>query len=73
MAWSDVPAKLSEYEDEEYAPPRARERLLAAFDATRLSDVAVERRVEFEEALDYRLGACVNLRKSRLMRGLNGS
>ena len=70
MAWDDVPAKLAQYAQEQYAPPMAVPKLFAEFGVT-VNDAAavpVERRADFEAALDYRLGACINLRNSRAWR-----
>ena len=68
MAWADVPTKLTNYELEAYAPDDARQTLLNEFGAATLDDVPEHRRDEFEAALDYRLGACVNLRNSKAVR-----
>lgn len=69
MAWEDVPTKLAQYDEATYAPNRegmtASNALLLEFDVTQVSDLPVHRRTEFEDALDYRLGACVNLASSR--------
>jgi len=65
MAWSDVPAKLATYAAEEYAPPNADVKLLWEFDALTVDAVPEHRREEFEQALDYRLGACQNVKASR--------
>lgn len=68
MAWEDVPAKLDEYEAAEYAPPDARGALIRAYSngqSEDIADIPEHRRVEFEEQLDYRLGACLNLAASR--------
>lgn len=65
MAWQDVPAKLAQYEAETYAPVRARETLLAFYEAASLEDVPSQRQADFEADLDYRLNACINLRKSK--------
>lgn len=69
MAWEDVPAKLIAYDNEPYADnsngTTASFKLLASFRAVTADDVAVEDREEFEKQLNYRYGACVNLRKSK--------
>ena len=65
MAWSDVPAKLAAYAAEEYAPPNADEVLLREYGALAVSDVPEHLHEEFEQALDYRLGACQNVKASR--------
>lgn len=64
MSWADVPTKYAQYVAEPYADENAGPKLLAFFKAETLADVPVLRRAEFEEMLDYRLGACVNLRGS---------
>lgn len=64
MAWEDVPNKLVAYALETYAPPNADGVLLREFGVTNVANVPVERRKEFEAALDYRLGACQNLKTS---------
>lgn len=68
MAWIDVPGKLANYDAELYAPDNAGARLLLNYGAMSLADVAEHRRDEFEADLDYRLGACVNLRNSKAVR-----
>ncbi len=70
MAWTDVPAKMIQYDLEAYAPTNATQTLLNEFSVTTVDDVPESRRTEFEEALDYRLGACQNLAKSKAVRGL---
>lgn len=65
MAWEDVPEKLTQYENERYAPENARATLLAFYGATELDDVKEFLRDDLEKDLDYRLGACINLRNSR--------
>lgn len=65
MAWADVPKKLENYDKEEYAPDDASSKLLFEFGAVTVERVPELRREEFEEALDYRLGACINLRNSK--------
>lgn len=69
MAWADVPTKLTQYDNEQYADnsngTTASFKLLASFHAATLEQVPVLSRDEFEAQLDYRLGACINLRKSR--------
>lgn len=68
MAWTDVPAKLQQYALETYAPPNADVTLLKEYGVDNVQDVPEHRREEFEAALDYRLGACVNLNKSTAKR-----
>lgn len=68
MAWEDVPTKLAQYALELYAPATADVVLLREFGVTNVDDVPVDRRDEFEFQLDYRLGACVNLRLSKAAR-----
>lgn len=65
MAWEDVPAKMARYIDIEYGGLDNAARLLAKFKADTVDEVPVQLRVEFEEQLDYRLGACENLVRSR--------
>lgn len=69
MAWADVPAKMAAYDAEEYADnsngTTASFKLLASFNAATLDDVPVDAQDEFEETLDARLGACINLRTSK--------
>lgn len=65
MAWEDVPAKMARYIDIEYGGLDNAARLLANFKADTVDEVPVQLRVEFEEQLDYRLGACENLVRSR--------
>lgn len=65
MAWAEVPAKLATYDAEEYAQDDASNILILSFDVTSIDDIGLERRDEFEEALDYRLNACINLRASK--------
>lgn len=67
MSWDEVPAKLAQYAQETYSPPYAVAALFNEFGvySTVLAEVPVGKRVDFEAALDYRLGACINLRKSR--------
>ena len=68
MAWDDVPEKMVSYVTEKYADDNAGFKLLAYYDAKTLADVLVHRREEFETDLDYRLGACINLRNSVAVR-----
>jgi hypothetical protein len=68
MAWEDVPAKLAQYDTTLYAPENAAAKLLALYQATKLSEVAVDQREDFEDKLDYRLGACLNLAASKAIR-----
>ena len=69
MAWEDVPAKLAQYDEEPYADnsngTTASFKLLASFHVTDPEHIIPQLRQEFEDQLDYRLGACVNLRNSR--------
>lgn len=69
MAWADVQAKLAAYDAMEYADntggTSASYKLLRSFNANTAADVPVNRRDEFEEALDCRAGACANLAKSK--------
>jgi len=73
MAWVDVPAKLAQYDEEPYADnsndTTASFKLLASFHVETLEQILPGLRDEFEEQLDYRLGACVNLRKSKGWKG----
>lgn len=67
--WADVPAKLADYDAQPYADnsngTSASYKLLRSFDANTAEEVPENRRIEFEEQLDYRLGACKNLAKSK--------
>lgn len=75
MAWQDVPAKMTEYRAIEYGGDANADKLLAAYFGWRnlpgggreYSEEYVPERLrpDFEVALDYRLGACRNLVKSR--------
>lgn len=69
MTWADVPAKMTAYDAEEYADnsngTTASFKLLASFNATVLSGVPVDAQDEFEQQLNARLGACINLRTSK--------
>ena len=67
MSWLEVPAKLVAYANEPYAPDDAITQLFRAYGVPRNSpaDVPENMREEFEARLDYRLGACINLRTSR--------
>lgn len=69
MAWSDVPAKLAQYDAEPYADnsngTTASYKLLRSFAASTADEVPAHMRETFEDQLDYRLGACINLRKSK--------
>lgn len=69
MAWDDVPAKMAQYDAEEYADnsgdTTASEKLLFEYNAVDLAGVPVNRRDDFEKDLNYRIGACINLRNSR--------
>lgn len=74
MAWADVPAKLAQLDAEEYTDDTQgttnSAKLVAQF-TNGLSfdenDILPELRDEFEKQLDYRLGAMVNLRKSKAL------
>lgn len=68
MAWQDVPAKLAQYAQEEYAPPNADTTLLNEYGVTDVNDVPTYRQGDFEADLDYRLGACQNLANSKAQR-----
>jgi len=68
MAWTDVPAKLAQYAQETYAPPQADETLLAEYYVERVEDVPENRREDFEADLDYRLGACINIKNSKAVK-----
>lgn len=73
MAWADVPAKLTQYDAEPYADNSNETlpsfKLVSAYVPEGLpvvlASVPWERRDALEKDLDYRLGACVNLAKSR--------
>lgn len=65
MAWADVPAKFAQYQTIEYGGEEAAERLLAAYHVSEVGDVLVDLREDFENDLDYRLGACENLVSSK--------
>lgn len=69
MAWEDVPAKLAQYDLEPYADnsndTTASFKLLALYHVETPEQILPGRRDSFEEDLDYRLGACINLRNSR--------
>lgn len=73
MAWADVPAKLAAYDALEYADntngTTASYKLLRSFNVETLAAVPVDQREDFEEQLDYRAGACVNVAKSKGWRG----
>jgi hypothetical protein len=68
MAWDDVPQKLIDYDAETYATDNASATLLAEYGVTDVNDVPEHRREDFETDLDYRLGACQNLAKSKAVR-----
>lgn len=68
MAWTDVPNKLTQYEGEDYAPTNARATLLAFYGVEDVADVPENRQEDFENDLDHRLGACINLRTSKAVR-----
>lgn len=72
MAWADVPAKLAQLDAEEYTDDTngttASAKLVFSFTDGKSDDpnmILPELRDEFEKQLDYRLGAMVNLRKSK--------
>lgn len=69
MAWADVPAKLTQLDAEEYADnsngTTASFKLLASYHVETPDQIIEPLRPDFEASLDYRLGACINLRKSR--------
>jgi len=68
MAWSDVPTKLAEYAAEEYAPDDAVATLLSFYDVVSVEDVSAHLQDEFERDLNYRLGACINLKNSKAVK-----
>lgn len=81
MTWADVPAKVSQYDGEGYADnsngTTASQKLAIKWTFGRSTDytqVAVTYRNDFEDELDYRLTAVINLRTSRAIRPevLNG-
>ena len=73
MAWADVPTKLTQYDAEPYADNS--NDTLPSFKLVSLyvplglviilANVPELLRDDLEKDLDYRLGACVNLAKSR--------
>jgi len=65
MAWEDVPQKMIDYGNEPYAKPDGPQTLLQEYGAATINDVWPEHREDFEADLDYRLGACINLRNSK--------
>ena len=74
MPWADVPAKMVEYRAIEYGGDEQADKLCAAFYGWQpnvtprvYSEEYVPERLRgaFEEALDYRLGACRELVTSR--------
>ena len=69
MAWEDVPAKLALYDAEPYADnsggTSASFKLLASYHVETPEQILPGRRAAFEADLDYRLGACINLKNSR--------
>ena len=70
MTWADVPAKLAQLDAEEYTDDTqgtsASYKLLRSFNVDSVSALTDPiAQVEFEQQLDYRLGAMVNLRKSK--------
>ncbi len=74
MAWVDVPAKLAQLDAEEYTDDTngttASAKLIFSFTNGKSDDpemILPEMRDEFEKQLDYRLGAMVNLRKSKAL------
>ena len=68
MAWDEVPAKLQQYALEPYAPVGADTTLLNEYGVQNVADVPEDRRADFEADLDYRLGACINLKNSTAKR-----
>ena len=67
MAWENVPAKLAQYREMEYGGDDVADRLLADFGVFADEDldmIPAYRRQEFEDQLDYRMGACANLTDS---------
>lgn len=88
MAWEDVPEKLVAYDAETYADntkgTTASVKLIGKYTSghfgldidmtSTLLLIPAARREEFEEELDYRYGAVVNLRESRAIKPelLNG-
>ncbi len=67
MSWEQVPAKLTEYRNIEYGGDVAADRLLAAYGVLDgdINMIPAYRRDAFEDDLDYRLGACRELVKSK--------
>jgi len=71
MEWAGVPSLLDQYDSMEYADntggSTASQKLVRSFTGGTddIADVPVERRVEFMEQLEYRMGACANLATSR--------
>lgn len=72
MTWADVPAKLAQLDAEEYTDDTQGTtnsvKLVFSFTNGQSEDpnaILPELRDEFEKQLDYRLGAMVNLRKSK--------
>ena len=66
MAWADVPAKLVEWSLKEYYMTDGIGRLVADYGGKGEDPQSVPpgKRVEFEERLDYYLGATDNLKAS---------
>lgn len=73
MAWADVPAKITKYNSLEYADDTKgttpSEKLVRQFtngvSGTDINLISGWAREDFEQQLDYRIGACENLAKSR--------
>lgn len=72
MAWADIPAKIAAYDAEEYADnsngTAASTKVIVKWTFGRSVDytqINVVYRDDFEDDLDYRMRAVVNLRKSR--------
>lgn len=65
MAWDDVPAKLARYASIEYGGEENARRLVVSFNVGTILELPEEMHEEFEQALDYRLGACENLVRSK--------
>lgn len=74
MAWEDVPAKVETLMNIEYGGEAQVNATIAAYDGVQniggvmnyeVNAVPLNKRAEFEAALDYRIGACQNLIKSK--------
>lgn len=67
MAWADILARLAHYRTLEYEANVNADRLIRSFGATsdaEIDMIPVYRRDEFEQQLEYRIGACENLAAS---------